>query len=220
MAFGFGKRFSHKKLDRIRSPRLWIWTGMVLGLTGGIGCGKSTVGRMLEERGMRRIDTDAIVHQLLSSDAKVIAEVGEAFGEEVVDGKKGVNRKALGEVVFAQPEGLRRLEAILHPRVGQIWQGRVASDPSQLWVVEIPLLFEKKLQNKFDFTACVFCNQETQVRRLEQKGVSRSQALARMGRQLPLDVKAEKADFVLTNDGSLLFLEGQAIRLLVTLTDI
>ena len=105
----------------------------------------------------------------------------------------------------------------MHPKVRETWEGAVASDQEANWILEIPLLFEKNLQNRVDFTICVFSDLKSQVERLEQKGIGRAQALARINRQMPLSQKAENADFVLLNEGSLEFLEDQIKTLLTRL---
>jgi len=187
---------------------------MVIGLTGGIACGKSTAAKMIEGSGYKRIDCDEIVHELLAADASVAREIRNRFGSGAVTEHDGVDRSALGRIVFNDSELLAALESILHPRVHRMWTGEITRDPASDWVVEIPLLFEKNLQKNVDFTVCVFSDLKLQVERLERKGMDRASALARIRSQLPLAAKAEMADFVLLNDGSLVFLERQVERLL------
>ncbi|MDQ8204750.1 dephospho-CoA kinase [Pelagicoccus sp. SDUM812003] len=180
---------------------------MQIGLTGGIGCGKSTVAKRFAERGFQTLDCDRIVHDLLAEDADTIAAVERLFGPEVLKPGGGVDRAALGERVFSDKALLGELESLLHPRVRERWS-KAASQGGD-WVIEIPLLFEKNLQKNVDITICVFSDLETQVERLEKRGLNRSQALARMNRQMPLSEKAELADFVILNDGSLTALDEQ-----------
>lgn len=187
---------------------------MVIGLTGGMGCGKSTAARIFEKRGFKRLDSDEIVHDLLQNDEGTIQAVSEAFGSELVSESGGVDRSRLASIVFGDEAKLKELEGILHPKVQEGWEGAVAGDPDAKWILEIPLLFEKNLENRVDFTVCVFSDLFTQVERLEQKGMDRAQALARINRQMPVSQKAEKADFVLLNEGSLEFLEDQINTLL------
>ncbi len=190
---------------------------MVVGLTGGMGCGKSTAGQIFEMHGFRRIDSDQIVHGLLRSDPETLREVTDAFGPEVVSKDGGVDRPSLGSIVFGDEGKLKLLESILHPKVRKEWERVVASDQEANWIVEIPLLFEKNLQIRVDFTVCVFSDLTSQVERLEQKGIGRAQALARINRQMPISQKVENADFVLLNEGSLEFLEDQIKTLLTRL---
>lgn len=187
---------------------------MVIGITGGMGSGKSTAARLFEKRGFRRIDCDEIAHDLLREDEEVKARIRVAFGDEVFDNEGSVNRKTLGGLVFESEDKLSELEAILHPRIRDAWLAKIASDPDARWVVEVPLLFEKNLQNRVDFTICVFSDLHTQVERLQRKGIDQAQALARIERQMPVSKKAEMADFVLLNEGSLDFLDEQIKTLL------
>lgn len=189
-----------------------------LGLTGGIGCGKSTAGRFLEEAGFRRIDTDAVVRDLLAGDEAVQAAVRARFGDGVIGEDGSVLRAELAKVVFAEEAALRALEAILHPRVHETWLKAAEAGLESPLVVEIPLLFEKRLEKHFDFTVCVFSSVDVQLKRLAAKGYSREQAIARMERQMPLGSKVALADFVLLNDGELGFLKSQIEHLIPLLT--
>lgn len=186
-----------------------------IGLTGGIGCGKSTALKLFADRGFGVVDCDGIVHELLAGDRPVLDEIREVFGEGVISATGGVDRARLGQLVFGRPELLTRLEEILHPRVRERWERAISAGGD--WVVEVPLLFEKNLQNKVDITVCVFCHPDLQVERLEGRGVSRSQALTRMNRQMALSEKAERADYVLLNDGTKAFLAEQVDHLLLQL---
>jgi len=188
---------------------------MRIGLTGGIGCGKSTVAKLLEAQGLRRIDSDAVVHELLAADAEVIAEVLELLGPEVALPSGGIDRSAVGRRVFASEALLRKLESILHPRVRRRWERESERCDS---VIEIPLLFEKNLQKNVDTTVCVFSDLGSQVDRLASRGMSREDALARIKQQMPLSEKVERADYVLLNVGTLSFLEEQ-VRKLATKLD-
>ncbi|MEM9160791.1 MAG: dephospho-CoA kinase, partial [Verrucomicrobiota bacterium] len=127
---------------------------MRIGITGGIACGKSTASRMFEAAGFGRIDCDELVHELLASDQSVISEVSSEFGEAVLADEGGINRRELGRRVFGNPDALKALEGILHPRVRERWESIADAESDKDWVVEIPLLFEKKLENRVDFTVC------------------------------------------------------------------
>jgi dephospho-CoA kinase len=186
---------------------------MVLGLTGGMGCGKSTVGRLLEIRGLRRLDSDQIVRDRVLVHADVVAALRERFGERVVAVSGAVDRASLAEIVFADDSARGWLESLIHPRVIAAWQEAIASAPHARWVVEVPLLFEKGLEKGFDFTVCVACSPEQQFVRLEQRGLPRVLAGPRIAKQMPLPRKIELSDFVLWNEGSSEFLEDQVDRL-------
>jgi len=191
---------------------------MVVGLTGGIGCGKTSAAGFFAELGWGRVDVDEIVRAMLREDAAVLAEVRAAFGPQVIAADGSVDRHKLAAVVFPEPAALRRLEAILHPRVRVAWKARVAKHPPEHWIVEVPLLFENRLEKEFAFTLCVASHPAVQVRRLALRGLPPQEAAQRIARQLPLAQKIERADYVLSNNGSLSFLRCQVTRLARLLT--
>jgi dephospho-CoA kinase len=186
---------------------------MILGLTGGLGCGKSTVAGMFAVHGYQALDSDAIVREVLLKDAGVIAAIRTQFGDEVLTAAGEVDRRQLARRVFADEASLRWLEGLLHPRVFAHWRTRFATEPGRSWVVEVPLLIEKNLQNWFDFTIGVASHSAVQLARLEQRGLPPPLARQRISQQLPLAQKIELVDFVLLNDGSLEFLREQVARL-------
>ncbi len=190
---------------------------MILGLTGGMGCGKTTAARLFMEEGFGSIDSDALVHDLLAADSAVHRAIVERFGPDVDDGRGGIDRRRLGAIVFADDDALHWLESLLHPLVGARWREAVAREPDRPWVVQIPLLFEKKLEQSFDFTVCVGTSAANQRRRLMQKGYSSEEIARRVSRQLPLQEKTARADFFLLNDGSIDFLREQVQTLLAHL---
>lgn len=183
---------------------------MILGLTGGIGCGKSTAAKLFEELGFRRIDCDEIVRTEVLTDPRIIEAIAERFGGQVmVPGRHVIDRSRLGSVVFANAAELRWLEALVHPEVHRRWTALVKEAPEAEWVVEVPLLFERELNKWFDFVVCVACSSGQQLARLEQRGMNRTLAGQRIDRQLPLARKIELSDFVLSNDGTREFLKRQ-----------
>ena len=191
---------------------------MVAGITGGWGCGKSTVARALEARGFRRIDSDQIVRERVLTAPDVMAALRERYGESVLEtdpstGGPRVNRAVLAGRVFSDDDERIWLEELTHPRVFAARRAILASDPDARWAVEVPLLFEKGLENWFDFTVCVACAPQQQLARLEQRGLPRALAGQRISKQLPLARKIELSDFVLWNEGSPAFLEAQVDRL-------
>ena len=181
---------------------------MILGLTGGIGCGKSAVGALLEQMGVSYCSADVIVADLLTGDVDVIAAIKMRFGKDLVT-EAGVQRQRLGEIVFSDAEALYWLEELLHPRVERAWKAMVAASPNCNWCIEIPLLFEKNLEKNFDCVVCVVCELSQRLSRLRNRGLCERQALARNALQMPLLKKVELADIVILNDGSESFLEAQ-----------
>jgi dephospho-CoA kinase len=190
---------------------------MILGITGGIGCGKSTAAALFEREGFRRLDSDELVRTQVLTLPAVVSALRERFGETVIGADGNVNRAHLAARVFPVETELRWLEDLIHPAVFGLWRTAFRSDPSADWVVEVPLLFEKRLENWFDFTVCVASAPAQQLARLEQRGLSRALAEQRISKQLPLAQKIVSADFVLWNDGSTDFLQEQVSRLIVSL---
>ena len=190
---------------------------MIAGITGGLGCGKSTVARLFEQRGFRRLDSDALVRERVLTSATIKEALRARFGGEIFAADGSVNRAALGERVFAEDTQRVWLEELTHPMVFALWREAFAVEPGARWAVEVPLLFEKGLENWFDFTVCVAYAPAEQLARLEQRGLPRVLAGQRISKQLPLARKIELADFVLWNDGSPQFLEAQVDRLIETL---
>jgi dephospho-CoA kinase len=186
---------------------------MILGITGGLGCGKSTAAALFAQRGFKRLDFDAVVREEVLVSAEVRAAVRDRFGPSVMHPAGEIDRSALGALVFADPEHRIWLENLTHPRVFAIGRRVLADDPDASWAIEVPLLFEKSLENWFDFTVCVGCDPALQLVRLEQRGLNRALAGQRISTQLPLARKVELSDFVLWNEGSLSFLKSEVDRI-------
>jgi dephospho-CoA kinase len=193
---------------------------MILGLTGGIGCGKTTAARMFAGSGYALMDSDAIVRDVLLVERTIIEAVRSRFGDEVITPSGAVDRQKLAQRVFTDGNGLAWLEDLLHPRLFEYWRQAFGAQPGRSWVVEVPLLFEKSLQNWFDFTICVASHPSVQLARLEQRGLPPSLARQRISKQLPLTQKIQLVDFVLLNDGSSVFLRAQVEALVNSLSTI
>lgn len=190
---------------------------MILGITGGIGCGKSTAAKLFERHGFRRLDSDALVRDHVLTSPEAAAALQARYGAAVFTEAGAVDRAQVAARVFADSTELRWWEEFVHPRVYQLWRQAFAEAPDSAWVVEVPLLFEQHLENWFDFTVCVASAPAQQLARLEQRGLARTLAEQRISKQLPLAQKIELADFVLWNDGSPEFLETQIGQLIDSL---
>ncbi|MBC7367317.1 MAG: dephospho-CoA kinase [Undibacterium sp.] len=190
---------------------------MILGLTGGIGCGKSTAARAFVSRGSRLVDSDALIREQVLTSPVIIAAVSARYGSDVLSAQGGIDRGQLAAKVFADDEERGWLEGLTHPALFAIWRSTLATAPRARWVFEVPLLFEQALENWFDFTVCVACSPQQQLVRLEQRGLSRELAGQRISKQLPLARKIELADMVLWNDGSAAFLQAQVDTLVASL---
>lgn len=194
-------------------PPDWPRPRLVLGLSGGMGCGKSTATKLFAEFGFRMVDCDRIVRDELLPRADVVAAVAARFGRAVVGADGRLERAAVAARVFGNDENRLWLEALLHPLVRESWRAALAGDLGARWVVEVPLLFEKGLENWFDSTVCVATSSPQQLSRLQARGVPPDLAAARIAKQLPLPRKIAAADFVLLNDGSIDFLREQVASL-------
>lgn len=172
---------------------------------------------MLASAGYALIDSDALVREQVLTSPEVLVRLRERFGMEIFSLDGAVDRARLAERVFNRDEDRVWLEELIHPQVFKLWREALTRDPRGRWVVEVPLLFEKRLENWFDFTICVASAPEQQFARLEQRGLSRPLAEQRISKQLPLAQKIELSDFVLWNDGSVAFLQKQVEQLIATL---
>lgn len=187
---------------------------MNIGLTGGIGCGKTTVVDFFAKLGWRTLQTDQIVRDLLEGDATVRAAIGGRWKEQVLNLEDGsINRKEVAKIVFQDSEELTWLESLLHPKVRKVWEGALVRDSTEKVLVEIPLLFEKSLETAFDLTVCVSSPYEIVSGRMLQRGYNNEDIQRRIARQLPLAEKVRRSDHVISNSGSLQFLNKQVDRL-------
>jgi dephospho-CoA kinase len=186
-----------------------------VGLTGGIGAGKSEALAALERAGAATLSSDAVVHELLATDA-VRDELTARFGPEVAPGGK-VDRDQMAKLVFGDPEQRAWLEGYLWPKVGErIWGWREEldsrADPPRAAIVEVPLLFESGMDQAFDHTIAVVADDALRDERIGARG--HEGVASRESRQLPQDEKAERADFAVRNDGTVRELEEVLIGIL------
>lgn len=184
-----------------------------IGLTGGMGCGKSTALSYFQKHGARVVDTDALVKRLLSEDLELRTAIAEAFGKGILDAEGKIDRAKLGRTVFSDSRALQVLETLVHPRVREEWMAYLR-EAHPLLVIELPLLFENGLEEYFTHTVCVSCCPELQKQRLAARGVTQTQQEQRIGRQLPIEEKIKRSTFTLHNNGSLEHFEAQIIWIL------
>lgn len=176
----------------------------VIGLTGNIGTGKSTVGRFLAGKGALALDADRIAHQVIEPDGPAYAGVVEAFGPEIVQADGRIDRAALGAIVFRDPERLRVLESIVHPAVFARTQELLAVSKTPVVVIEaIKLLESRRLLPLCTEIWVVTASEETMLRRLmERRGMDADEARRRLAAQLPQEEKVRQATRVIENDGT------------------
>ena len=187
---------------------------IVVGLTGGIGSGKSEVARRLAALGAVVVDADAIAREVVAPGTPGLAQVVAEFGDEVLSPDGSLDRDRVAALVFADPTARARLNAIVHPLIGAAMIERTAAageaDPHAVVVNDVPLLVEGGLSDRYDAVVVVDTDPETQVRRLvEQRGMTEADARARMAVQATREQRLAVADYVVDNTGDLEHLDRQ-----------
>ena len=181
---------------------------LILGITGGIATGKSTVAAMLESLGAPVIDFDRLAREVVEPGEEAFKEIVSLFGDSILKSEGTLDRKKLSRIVFDHPEKRKELERITHPRIVELFRRRTRrlaenESPSVIQAV-IPLLFEAHLEHLVHKILLVYVPREMQIQRLiERDGISTEDAIKILEAQLPIDEKLESADFVIRNDGSL-----------------
>ncbi|TMK32202.1 MAG: dephospho-CoA kinase [Actinobacteria bacterium] len=188
---------------------------LLVGLTGGIGSGKSTVARMLEKRGAVVFDADVLARQAVAPGTPGFEKVVERFGPNVLAPGGGLDREALASIVFSDPAARRDLEGIVHPEVRRMFAEGCEEyrDSDRVVVFSAPLLVETGMHTAFDLLIVVSAPVATQIERLmRDRGMAERDVQARIDAQLPLEAKAEAADVLVDNEGTLEDLEAQVER--------
>ena len=189
----------------------------VIGLTGGIGTGKTQVSKLLEDLGAAIIDADLLVHEAYRPHTDTWAAVVEAFGEGVLTSSGEVDRKRLGDIVFKDPEALRRLNAITHPRIKRMVEeriGRLRKQGRDVVAVEAALLLEAEWRPMFSEVWVTTASEEQVVKRLHgRNGLDEEAIRDRVRAQMPQKERVKQADVVIDNRGSLTELTARIRRL-------
>lgn len=188
---------------------------LMVGLTGGIGAGKSEVAKRLAELGAVVIDSDRLAREVVEPGTEGLQEVIAEFGREILGPDGALDRPALGRRVFGDDAARRRLEAIIHPRVRARSAELIAAAPADAVIVnDIPLLVEAGMAGTFNVVIVVAASEETRLRRLARsRGMSAQEARSRFAAQATDEQRRAAADVVLDNDGSLEDLRGAVDRL-------
>lgn len=180
---------------------------MIIALTGGIASGKSTVSQWFINKGIPVIDCDALVHSSYNEGGLMYQAVVDAFGPRIINGQGQIDRKQLGEIVFENPAALRQLSDLTHPIVSSMVDQRVKvlqEEGHRLIIVDIPLLYESGMQQHYDKVIVVYVPPELQLKRLIQRsGLDHDQAQKRIDSQMNLLEKAERADYIIHNEGGI-----------------
>lgn len=189
----------------------------LLGLTGGVGMGKTACAELLRARQIPLVDTDELARQVVEPGEPGLAEVARLFGEAVVSSDGCLNREELARRVFADANARRQLEQILHPRIRNLWGQQVEAwrkEGRSIGVVVIPLLFETQAEQELDASICIACSGATQRARLLARGWSTEQIQQRIEAQWPIERKIAQATYVIWSEGSLEVHREQLERIL------
>ena len=193
--------------------------GIIIGITGGIACGKTTVSEILAEKGAIPINADEIGHQLLKSDSPIFDELTEVFGLDILDESGDVSRKKLGAIVFNDKVALEKLNSLMHPLIIERSRGQarklVSEDPSCVVLLDAPLLIEAGAYDSVDLIIVVTSSRDLQIKRIlershsQNRPLTENEAQARIDSQMPVSEKVKYADIVIENNGTLEALQAQ-----------
>lgn len=187
---------------------------LVIGVTGGIGCGKSTVARFFQQLGAHCIDADQIARRILSGRNSISRRIIACFGKDIVNSDGNIDRQRLAELVFSDKNKLLKLNRIIHPAVIQMIKKEICQNSSSVIVLDAPLLIEAGISSLVDILIVVRLAQRLALsRKQDQSGLSRQHLLKRIKAQLPLKRKIPLADFVIDNSGTKSDTRKQVMRI-------
>ena len=193
---------------------------MKVGLTGGIGAGKSTVADLFSQKGAVVIRSDELARQVIEPQTPGFQQVIDRFGEDFVNSEGYIDRAKLAQIVFQDDAALKDLENIVHPLVRSKTNQIIDQHTSETIIVnEIPLLLEKEMESLFDFLVIVISSEKNRLERLAQRGLTTEQATARISKQVSDDERKAAADFLIVNDGNLDQLEADVEKIWQTLQE-
>jgi dephospho-CoA kinase len=192
---------------------------LAIGITGGIACGKSEVGRILGDGGVAVLDADEVAHKVIAPGGPVYDKVVESFGERILKESGEIDRAVLGKIVFADETKRSLLNNLVHPDVCRECRRWVdeATGEGKTAAVIMPLLFEIEETEPWDLVVCVAASDDIVRERLKRRGLSEEDIAARMAAQMPVEQKAERADFVIRNEGDMEDLRNETISVLKTI---
>lgn len=168
--------------------------------------GKSMAAAFLQARGARIIDTDHLARELVEPGQPALREIQDTFGKEILSPEGSLRRHELANIVFTNVAALKKLEAILHPRIRERWLGEIGKwreEKVSLAVVVIPLLYETRAESHFEKIICVACSENSRCERLRSRGWTAEQIQGRIAAQMPVADKIARADFVIWTEGDL-----------------
>ncbi|MFP6903084.1 MAG: dephospho-CoA kinase [Verrucomicrobiia bacterium] len=184
----------------------------VIGITGGVGMGKSTAAKLLRKQGVPVLDSDDVAREVVAVGEPALTEISEIFGADFLNAQGEMDRAKMAAHIFGNDAEREKLEAIIHPRVRERWLAQMETwraDNVPLGVVVIPLLFEVGAEGEFDSVICVACTGNTQRERLRARGWDDAQIAARIAAQMDVTEKIERADQVVWTEGDVSLLREQ-----------
>ncbi|MDH5423662.1 MAG: dephospho-CoA kinase [Gammaproteobacteria bacterium] len=185
-----------------------------VGLTGGIGCGKSTVASLFSKLGINVIDTDVIAHQIMQPDGPAYEAIVDTFGDEILTTENTINRKKLAKIIFHSAEKKTLLEDLLHPLIWLVTEQQAAASCSPYCIIAVPLLFEGQHQSRFNTTLLIDCPEQEQIKRVKKRdNRSTGDIKAIIKNQMPATEKIKLADHVIINSGDVNTLENEVKHL-------
>ena len=192
---------------------------LIIGLTGGIGSGKTTVSNLFADLGIDIIDTDVIAHDLVNHDPSVLKQIVTLFGDDVLQDDRTLDRKKLAKIIFSQKEGKQQLEGILHPKIRAVVQNQLQNcksrdTPPKYVIVVIPLLFETEFNDLLDRVLVVLADEPIRIQRIKQRDHrSLEQIQAIISSQVGDEKRISEADDIIENNHDLAALKPQIIQL-------
>lgn len=178
----------------------------LLGLTGGVGMGKSTAAAFFQKRAVRIVDTDHLARELVQPGRPALHEIETVFGRKIISPDGQLRRDELANVVFGDVTARKKLEEILHPRIRERWLAQTETwrnENCPIAIVVIPLLYETAAAHHFDKVICVACSENSRRERLSGRGWTQPQIEARIAAQMSVTEKVTRADFVIWSEGAL-----------------
>ena len=181
---------------------------MIIGLTGSIGCGKSTVSNMFVALGAKLVDADLIAREVVEPGSAVLSQIAKQFGPTVIHPDGTLNRSALGEIIFNDAAQKDILNQIIHPRIREIMKARMQQldrlNPNGLVIVDVPLLFESHLEDLFEQILVVYVPEAVQLQRLmAREGLTEVEAKRRISSQLSIEEKRNRTNLIVDNSGTM-----------------
>jgi dephospho-CoA kinase len=206
---------TRKNKFKFRSPRNW---GCVIGLSGGLGSGKTTVLKEFKRLGAFTLDADQIVHELYRT-KRISGAIKKIFGKNVFDRHGSIRRNCMASEIFSDAKMRMKLESIVHPGVCKSMRSQLRAKKGKLAVCDIPLLFETHLNNGFDRIVVVDAPIQTRIKRLRRRGWSPTEIRRRTDAQWPLKKKIKQADYVIDNSKKISHAKNQVRKIFNEIID-